>query len=156
MFRSTNKSLRKEFNKIKNCKEKEKYFENISTIDHLRKMDPFEFEYYVANIFKKMGYKTEVTQGASDNGIDIILKKDGKISAVQVKRYSENNNIGEPVIRDFFGSFSSRNIPNGFFVTTSFFTKAAKEWSKDQPIELIDANGLIDMLNKTKSSIDID
>ena len=41
-------------------------------------MDPREFEYFVADVFRSLGYKVQVTSGSNDGGKDIILYKGTK------------------------------------------------------------------------------
>jgi HJR/Mrr/RecB family endonuclease len=43
----------------------------------LRNMHPAEFEEYIADLFSRLGFKTEVTGGSYDRGVDVIAKKDG-------------------------------------------------------------------------------
>ena len=42
-----------------------------------RRMDPHDFEHEVADIFRKQGFKADVSPVGPDKGIDIRLEKDG-------------------------------------------------------------------------------
>jgi len=61
-------------------------------------MDPFQFEYLVAELLEKIGYENvEVTSRSGDKGIDVVgdLTVGGLTdvkTVIQVKRYSEGNN----------------------------------------------------------------
>ena len=98
----------------------------ILAINNIRAMDSFEFEKRVGLIYEKLGYKIEMRGGQSDNGIDLILRRGACKFAVQVKRYSERNLVGEPALREFYGSFVDE-FDAGVFVTTSSFTYQAKK-----------------------------
>lgn len=59
-----------------------------------------EFEYYIADLFSTKGYEAVVTPASGDGGKDIILRKEGKTSVVECKRYG-NKKIGRPEIQKF-------------------------------------------------------
>lgn len=123
------------------------FYKQQRMLEDLRDLHPKEFENYLAAMFEQQGYSSETTSYQKDNGIDIVLKKDGKKYAVQAKRYNKKNYVGEPAVRDFFGSYAESDFAGGFFVTTSFYSDAAKEWSKTRNIKLIDGEALTKMMN---------
>lgn len=49
------------------------------------KLDGVEFERAVARIYRERGFEVEFTPRSNDQGIDLILKKDGVVSIVQCK-----------------------------------------------------------------------
>lgn len=115
-------------------------------------MNPFAFERLTQRILRESGFTdVEVTKRTGDGGIDGYgkLKINGVISfniAFQCKRYQ--GTVGAPEIRDFRGSLT-RNVEKGLFVTTGTYSNAAKEEAANigkQQIDLIDGEGLIDML----------
>ena len=127
-------------------KRREEEYRMHQALQDMREMQPYDFEKYVAWIFEKMGYHAQVTQASGDHGLDVILKKDGKLYGVQCKRYAEGNNIGEPELRDFYGTLTASHMLAGFFVTTSDFTPPAYAWIKGKPITLINGERLIEMV----------
>lgn len=115
-------------------------------------MDPYAFERLTQRVLRESGFTdVEVTKRTGDGGIDGYgkLKINGVISfniAFQCKRYQ--GTVGAPEIRDFRGSLT-RNVEKGLFVTTGTYSNAAKEEAANigkQQIDLIDGEGLIDML----------
>src|SRR5690606_7809134 len=46
-----------------------------------------EFEYAIAELFKRMGYLTAITKASGDQGIDIIVEKGGRQFGIQAKCY---------------------------------------------------------------------
>lgn len=111
-------------------------------------MDPNEFEHFIAGVYEKRGYTVdEVTSYVADHGIDVALRRNGKRYAIQVKQY-KNKPIGEKDLREFYGSYVS-DFDGGSFVTTSTYTKPAKEWAKGVGMLLVDGDYLVKMVNKT-------
>ena len=127
-----------------------KYYKKYSELDNLKKMNHKDFEYFVADLFSNLGYKTKIVGGYSDGGIDVIAKKDGIDHYIQCKRY-ENSIVGVSKVRDFFGAIiSKRTEGKGFFVTTNDFTLEAEKFAEDKPIELINGHKLVKYIEMSK------
>lgn len=125
----------------------------------LLKMNPYDFEKLCGILLREVGFsKLEITKKSGDGGIDGYgyLKLNDFFSfkiAFQCKRYT--NNVTADEIRDFRGGMAS-DISNGIFITTSDFTKDAKEESVaigKQHIDLINGDKLIDKLIELKLGI---
>jgi len=113
----------------------------------LRGMRPDEFEDYIADLFSRMGYKTETTGGAYDEGVDIIAEKDGIEHYIQCKKYFGKHEVGVGEIRDFYGAIADHLASGkGYFITTNKFTLEAERFAEDKPIELVDSFKLIDYI----------
>lgn len=126
---------------------------------HLRKylksllmsMNPYNFEALVIQILVLINEAPygEVTKKSGDGGIDGFLYKTplkhGEIP-IQIKRFSDNNLVGEQEIRDFIGAWSEKHNNGAYFVTTSDFTNKAKLKSENRGITLIDGNQLVDLM----------
>ncbi|MDD2225282.1 MAG: restriction endonuclease [Candidatus Shapirobacteria bacterium] len=111
--------------------------QNLSTVDKLTELTPIEFEKWVKkNIFETNGWNVEETRKTGDGGIDLVLKKDDEYSIVQCKRFKKT--VGEPALRDFYGTMVSEGVSRGYFVTTGLFSLSALKFAEDKPIELID------------------
>lgn len=112
---------------------------------------PAFFEQLVVDLLVKMGYggsfadSAKVTQLSNDEGIDGIIYEDklglDKIY-IQAKRWS--NSVGRPVIQQFAGALVGQNATKGVFITTSTFSKDAKQYvvGLHQKIVLIDGQEL--------------
>jgi len=118
---------------------------DIGLLNQIKSLSHKEFEFYVADLFKKLGYKADVVGGSSDGGIDIVLERDGKKSYVQCKQY--NSKVQVDKVRDFYGAIVSK-FANAkcYFVTNNCFTLPAEEFAKDKPIELIDGQKLVEYI----------
>lgn len=135
----------------------EQAFESIESdlaADLLAKVmeqSPAFFEQLVVDLLVKMGYggsfadSAKVTQLSNDEGIDGIIYEDklglDKIY-IQAKRWS--NSVGRPVIQQFAGALFGQNATKGVFITTSTFSKDAKQYvvGLHQKIVLIDGQEL--------------
>ena len=127
-----------------------KYFDIEHPRNVLLQIDPIEFEWLVEELFKKMGYLTELTKVSYDGGIDLVAQKAsvGKKEKllIQCKRYE--NNIGVKYVRELNGVVSDKKATKGMLVTTSGFSREAKTFSDNNPrIELIDYRKLNQLLN---------
>jgi restriction system protein len=60
----------------------------------------------------------------------------GKV-VIQAKRY--RNTVGVSAVRDLFGTMQNDGTTKGVLVTTSGYGKAAFEFAKVKPLELLDA-----------------
>ena len=138
--------LPREFAQLKTVlkfKKGEQWRNEKDLIRWLRGMKPAEFEEYIADLFRRMEYKTEVVGGRSDGGIDVIAEKNGVKHYIQCKKYFEKHEVGVAAVRDFYGALADR-VANGkgYFITTSKFTLEAERFAKDKPIELVDIQRL--------------
>lgn len=130
------------------------WFIKQRTLENLRTLSPDQFEEYTAELFKVMGFKTEIVGGSNDGGIDIIVKKEDVTSFVQCKRYREKNKITPSQVRDFYGGIADKlNGGIGYFVTTSYFTEKAKEFAKERRIELVDGDRLVEYMKQTNVGV---
>lgn len=111
--------------------------QNIHHLNKLFDLTPVEFEKWVKeNIFEKEGWEVVETEVTGDGGIDLILLRNNEKSIAQCKRY--RNTVGEPLIRDFYGTMMSEGVSRGYFVTTGLFSIPALKFAEDKPIEMID------------------
>jgi HJR/Mrr/RecB family endonuclease len=95
---------------------------------------PIEFEHVTAEIFRQLGFEARVTPASGDEGLDVILSRNGRKIGVQCKQYK--NPVGPGAIREFSGSLMAADLTKGYFVTTSDFTEAAKQAAKKSKVEI--------------------
>lgn len=67
-------------------------------------MKHFEFEEFIAKLFRKMGYNTMVTRKTGDFGIDIIAKDKNDTIAIQAKQNRIGNNVGNVTVQQILGA----------------------------------------------------
>lgn len=110
--------------------------------EELLKMDPFDFERYVMNFFKESGLHAWVTKRSNDHGVDGFAKHPNGLIIVQCKHYTANP-VGGSVVRELKGTVEENEAWRGYIVTTSYFTRGAKESAdKSNKIILSDMNDL--------------
>lgn len=117
-------------------------------------MSPRLFEEVVADVFRSIGYSTQVTGYQGDGGIDVILTRSSNDTiGVQVKRYK--NRISVENIRAFLGAIVLKGYTKGVFITTSSFQSgcqsiADKAAKMGFPIELIDGDRFLTLMGTKK------
>lgn len=129
--------------------EKKGWREQIADI--LLNINPYAFERLAQRLLRECGFsEVEVTKKARDGGIDGTgkLRINGIFSfnvAFQCKRYKEP--VTASAIRDFRGSLGT-NIEKGVLITTSTFTRDAKEEASAEGRRLIDLMDGEELINK--------
>lgn len=118
-------------------------------IEDILNMDGTEFEQFIASIFRRRGYFVELTQASGDHGIDLIARKEDEYIAIQCKRWG--NIVGEPIVRDFYGSLIHTGAKLGILFTSKSFSKQAYDFIKGKPILLIDLEGLLKIMSSNES-----
>lgn len=115
-------------------------------------LSPRFFELLVVDLMVAMGYGGSVqeaghtTRYSSDGGIDGIIKEDklGLDSIyLQAKRYTDRT-VGRPEIQSFAGALDLYKARKGVFITTSDFSREAREYvgQIEKRIVLIDGDRL--------------
>lgn len=105
-------------------------------LDKVREATPLFFERLIVELLLAMNYGGSAEDAgrnlgqSGDGGVDGVINQDPlgvDQIYVQAKRYKEGNNVGSGAIRDFFGALNIKRASKGIFVTTSEFSKSAKE-----------------------------
>ena len=119
-------------------------------LQQVKSQSPKFFEHLVVELLVKMGYGGQyddgafVTQQTRDEGIDGIIKEDklglDKIY-VQAKRW-DTGTIGRKEIQGFVGALSGQGASKGVFITTSTFTKDAREFRPQNNIKIVLIDGI--------------
>lgn len=118
----------------------------------LHEMNPYRFENLIGELLEAMGYEdVEVTQASKDKGVDVLGTVQNGISTVreviQVKRFK--NNINRSTVAQLRGDIPIFDAYRGTIITTSDFTKDAKNTALDNrgiPVTLINGEKLIDLM----------
>lgn len=115
-------------------------------LEKLKKLHPNDFENYIANMYLRLGYKTERVGGSYDGGVDVIAEKDGIKHYIQCKKYITSKvSVGD--VRNFAGALMDKlSQGKGIFITTNIFTTEAEKYAEDKPIELVDGDELLKLV----------
>ena len=120
-------------------------------LEALKTASPSFFEQVVVELLVKMGYGGSrkeagaVVGKSGDEGIDGIIKEDKlglDIIYIQAKRWE--NVVSRPEIQKFVGALQGKRARKGVFITTSTFSKHAREYTNmiDNKVILIDGEQL--------------
>lgn len=124
--------------------------------EKIKGCSPKFFERLVVDLLIAMGYggpmndAGQVVGQSGDGGIDGIIKEDklGLDSVyIQAKRW--DGTVGRPRVQEFAGSLMARSARKGVFITTSQFSKEAKDYVStiQQPkIVLVDGDLLAELM----------
>lgn len=121
---------------IEQCKEK------------IRNMSPREFEFFVADIFERLGYSVKITQATRDGGHDIIATKADPIPftlIVECKHWGEKHKVDVSVVRSVYGVQMAEQANQSVIVTSSKFTRDARKFAEERKnlMALLDIDDLI-------------
>ena len=122
---------------------RKRFKRDLPSID---RMDGLDFEKLIGAIYEDLGYKVEVTKASGDFGADVLTLKNGEITAIQCKRYS--NLVGITAVQEVTGAIAYYKAHKGAVITNNYYTEAAKTLAKVNHIELIDRKGLENLLKK--------
>jgi restriction system protein len=123
----------------------------IEILNKLKSVHPSFFEKIVVELLVKMGYGGSIQDAgkaigkSGDEGIDGIIKEDKlglDVIYVQAKRWE--GIVGRPELHKFVGALAGQGAKKGIFITTSSFTKEAKDYmpKNETKIVLIDGEKL--------------
>jgi hypothetical protein len=121
-----------------------RWMAEVRTPEFLRQVDPYVFESIVCNLFRELGYDVKQTPASGDNGVDGFLYRNGQKTLLQCKRVK--GSVGEPVLRDLFGSMHSCGASQGIVVTTGSVSRQARAWAKGKAIRIIELEELTDLI----------
>ncbi|MEG1916957.1 MAG: restriction endonuclease [Muribaculaceae bacterium] len=103
--------------------------------EQIKRMSPRDFEYFVAEIFKKLGFSVKITQATRDGGKDIIATKADPIPytlIIECKHWGESHKVDVSVVRSVYGVQMAMQANQSIIVTSSKFTRDAREFAENQ------------------------
>lgn len=112
--------------------------------DKINYMSGVEFERFMADLLRQKGYAVQETRATGDQGVDLLLDLDDKRVAVQLKRWT--GPVGNAVVAATFAGMAHYQAEEGWIITTSTFTKPARELAKSTRVRLIDGKELAEWL----------
>lgn len=120
--------------------------------DVLQGMSWREFEVLVGEGFRLQGYQVvENFEPGPDDGIDLILRKDGEKYLVQCKQWRAFK-VGVPVVRELYGAMAAEGAAGGFVVTSGRFTPEAEAFASGRNLRLLDGPQLHRLLKQAQGS----
>lgn len=118
----------------------------FSMTTNLKKIDSMsgeDFEYYVAHILQKHGFKdVYLTGGSGDFGVDILASFKKIKYAIQVKRYQSL--VGIAAVQEAYSGAKYYETDAAIVITNSHFTDAAKSLANSCDVILMNRKAFID------------
>jgi restriction system protein len=136
------------------ARKRHRLVEEQTSLEKLRATSWKDFEFLVAEAYRRQGYHVEYSLGrGADGGVDLTLRKDGLTSLVQCKRWKAFS-VGVPVVREMFGLMTAEQAGEAIIVTSGNFTRDAQEFAAGKSIRLIDGPRLLALVQsvQTKSA----
>ncbi len=119
----------------------------VNTLAQMLALEPDEFELWTSLLFQLMGYRVRNVANIADHGIDLEVSDDHlRLGLVQCKRY--RGTVGEPAVRDLYGTMMGAGAARGWLVTTGAVSRQAREWAAGKPIVLWDGRELVALARK--------
>ena len=116
-------------------------------------LDGYEFQKFVANLFKQLGFvNVELGPPTADGGIDISIEEKSTIGhmrfVVECKHHPEKA-IGRPVVQKLHSAvMHTPTLDKGIIVTSGHFSSQAIRYAEEVGIELIDIEKLEELARK--------
>lgn len=121
------------------------------SLDQIRDTPWKDFEYLVAEAYRRQGYDVDYSLGrGADGGVDLTLRKHGHKSLVQCKQWKVFS-VGAPVVREMFGLMTAEKADQAIVVTTGNFTRDARDFAAGKPIELVDGPQLLALVQSVQA-----
>ena len=114
------------------------------------RMDADDFEEFLAALCRRDGCTdVRVVGGANDHGADVLYRDPhGRPGLIQAKRYAPGRSVGNEHVQIVNGTYrDAHHCTHASIVTTSHFTKAAREYADHVRIALVDSHRLNAWIN---------
>jgi hypothetical protein len=119
-------------------------------------MDPYDFEQFVADLWERMGWETEVSAASADEGVDVVARKNTpyeQTTLIQAKRYGPNTTVGSPDIQQYASLDDQYDgVDTVVVVTTNTFTTQARELADRLDVKLVDGDALAGLINEYEAA----
>ena len=134
-------------------------------LQRLREEDPEFLERTVLKLLHAMGYGSSEDDlqhlgGSGDGGVDGVIRQD-KFGLdqiyIQAKRYGSAT-VGRPDIQSFVGALTGQHATRGVFITTSSFSREAKEFARtiqQYRVILVDGDDLVRLMIENKVGVTV-
>ena len=113
---------------------------------------PFVFERVVAKIFERFDMRVHLTPQTRDGGYDIVALEESRFTKsqylIEVKRFAPTKKVGLALVQRLYGVKTASRATKAFLVTTSSFSKPARDFAKQHcwELDLVDHKNLTDWL----------
>jgi restriction system protein len=107
----------------------------------VRHMSGTQFEHFVAEAMRRLGYSVQVLGGSGDQGVDLIATRGGgERLAIQCKQYARP--VGNKPVQEVFAGAKHHRCTAAWVVAPEGFTRGAVELARSVGVALYDAHSL--------------
>lgn len=106
----------------------------------VRYMSGPQFEMFVAEVLRAIGYRTTVLGGSGDQGVDVIAIGNDQRIGVQCKNYAKP--VGNKPVQEVYAGARHHDCNKAMVVAPMGFTKGAVALAKSVGVELHDSTSL--------------
>jgi Restriction endonuclease len=103
------------------------------------------FEEFLARIFRSLGYQVQLTKTTGDQGVDLIVTRNGRRIAVQAKGY--DGSVGNDSVQQAHTGMAYYGCDGCAVITNSRFTRAAEDLAGRVHCTLIDGDRIAALIN---------
>lgn len=124
----------------------------------MRSLDNRQFEELIAELLIRRGFEITLTPPSRDGGRDILAISNTQFGTnlylVECKRYKHGNPVGVKDVRALYGVVTDERATKGIIVTSSTFTKPAREFAgrNKYKLSLQDYDDLVRILRSIKKN----
>jgi restriction system protein len=109
-------------------------------------LDWRQFEQLVGEAFRRDGYAVEETgQGGADGGVDLVLRKGGRTTLVQCKRWRQRQ-VPVTTVREMWGLLAHYSADAVAIVCVGDYSPDARRFATNKAIRLITGEELVRMV----------
>lgn len=116
---------------------------------HWRSLNGIDFEKEVGRLYQRLGFQVSMTPTTGDGGVDLLLRKDGRLTVVQCKAHQKKVPIG--VARELAAAMRDFKADAAIIACLEGVTKPVRDYIQDKPIHIVDLDDLIRMHQEAQS-----
>lgn len=118
----------------------------------LQRMDPYDFEEFVADVWEHLGWTTRTVGEPGDRGVDVIATSGDAKQLIQAKRYGADTTVGSPEVQQYASlRLQEEGVDLVTIVTTGGFSRQAEDLAPDLDVILVDGEHLLGILEELEA-----
>jgi restriction system protein len=106
----------------------------------VRSMSGAQFEVFVADLFRAMGHGAVVLGGVGDQGVDVIVNRQGERIALQCKNHKMP--VGNRPVQEVFAGAHHHRCEEAWVVAPAGYTSGAISLARSTNVSLFDADSI--------------
>jgi restriction system protein len=115
-------------------------------------LDPYEFEGYVEEFYRRKGYLLTPRGGRRpDGGVDLVAESRDERLIIQCKHWKAWQ-VGVKPVRELWGLVDHEKATGAVLVTGGSFTREATSFARGKRLDLIDGEALRRLVGEVKSA----